>query len=69
MRLPRLCLPIACLCTPRFNLRVPANRQAERYCEAKGWTIVTEYVEPGQSAASSVPTLELKWRAREDSNL
>ena len=33
------------------DLSIPdQRRQAERYCEAKGWQIVAEYVEPGQSA-------------------
>ncbi|MCG8446400.1 MAG: recombinase family protein, partial [Hyphomicrobiales bacterium] len=33
------------------DLSIPdQRRQAERHCEAKGWRIVAEYVEPGQSA-------------------
>jgi DNA invertase Pin-like site-specific DNA recombinase len=33
------------------DLSIPdQRRQAERYCEAKGWQIVAEYIEPGQSA-------------------
>ena len=33
------------------DLSIPdQRRQAERYCETKGWQIVAEYVEPGQSA-------------------